>query len=218
LQEPQYEEKEMRKQFTALLVGAALMMLAGVVGATPVSFDVAGGTGGSNVSVTNQNSLLTPFDNGTISAALVGNLDAQLFTLGNNESKIIDFFTLTVSGFSLKEAYNVRATLAFDVPDIDAIGSGKGSFTTFFGCLSAGTLTWDPATIPDFFTVNGNTVKVDFESGYAFGFGDTATIHATITNQGGGSAPVPEPGTMMLLGVGMLGLVIFGKRRMNKES
>ncbi len=31
-------------------------------------------------------------------------------------------------------------------------------------------------------------------------------------------APVPEPGTMMLLGIGMLGLAIYGKRRMNKEA
>ncbi|WP_236026060.1 PEP-CTERM sorting domain-containing protein [Geomonas azotofigens] len=30
--------------------------------------------------------------------------------------------------------------------------------------------------------------------------------------------PVPEPGTVMLLGVGMLGLAVFGKRRMNKEA
>lgn len=29
--------------------------------------------------------------------------------------------------------------------------------------------------------------------------------------------PVPEPGTMVLLGAGMLGLAIFGKRRMNRE-
>lgn len=30
--------------------------------------------------------------------------------------------------------------------------------------------------------------------------------------------PVPEPGTLMLLGVGMFGLAIFGKRRMIKNS
>jgi hypothetical protein len=30
--------------------------------------------------------------------------------------------------------------------------------------------------------------------------------------------PVPEPGTMMLLGFGMLGMAIYGKRRMNKEA
>lgn len=31
-------------------------------------------------------------------------------------------------------------------------------------------------------------------------------------------ASVPEPGTMMLLGLGMLGMAVYGKRRMNKEA
>lgn len=32
------------------------------------------------------------------------------------------------------------------------------------------------------------------------------------------TTPVPEPGTMMLLGIGMLGMAVYGKRRMNKEA
>ena len=210
----------MRKQITALLVGSALMMMTAVAGATPISFDVAG-AGSSSVSVTNQDLRINPFDNGSISAALVGNLDAQLFTLGDSQSMTIDFFTLTTKGSSLLEKYNISATLAFDAPGISAVGSGGGRFTsgmTFLGYVSGGWLAWDTATMPDFFTVAGNTVKVDFESGNAFGFGNTATIHATITNQGGGTVPVPEPGTMMLLGFGMLGMAIYGKRRMNRDA
>ena len=65
---------------------------------------------------------------------------------------------------------------------------------------------------------------------HATGFDDTvgywdlttqnASGNATITlnfSQDTQSAPVPEPGTMMLLGLGIFGLAIFGKRRMNKD-
>jgi hypothetical protein len=53
-----------------------------------------------------------------------------------------------------------------------------------------------------------------------FGFGFDPDCHwydtgmtFTIT-----TAPVPEPGAMMLLGFGMFGLAIYGKRRMNRDA
>ena len=35
---------------------------------------------------------------------------------------------------------------------------------------------------------------------------------------GDGAAPVPEPGTIALLGLGMAGLAVYGKRRQNKQA
>ena len=47
--------------------------------------------------------------------------------------------------------------------------------------------------------------------------GDFYLASSTLVAHGdNGSAPVPEPGTMMLLGAGLLGLAVYGKRRMNK--
>jgi len=188
------------------------MSLAGVVEATPIMFDLAGGAGGSSVSVTDLAQL------GTLTGTLAGNLDSQNFTLADGMTQKVDFFTLTASGLALNSNYSVAATLAFDVPDISATGSGGGKFTTLFGILSGGTLKWNSNSLPDLFTIGGNVVSVNFEDVTAMGFDNTVMVHAFITNQGGGAAPVPEPGSMVLLSSGLLGLAIYFKRRMNKEA
>jgi len=66
--------------------------------------------------------------------------------------------------------------------------------------------------------LNTNYIKYDFGNGFdldgkSFIIGWTQTCANDVIYQ-----PVPEPGTMMLLGMGMLGLAVYGKRRMNKNS
>jgi hypothetical protein len=66
---------------------------------------------------------------------------------------------------------------------------------------------------------NGDYLDFTFTNWY--GGGDSALtgfeFGANGATPGTPTSPVPEPGTMLLLGVGMFGLAIFGKRRMNKE-
>ena len=64
-----------------------------------------------------------------------------------------------------------------------------------------------------------NTIKYDFGKGLdtlglSFIIGWTPTCANDVIYQ---EVPVPEPGTMALLGFGLLGLVVYSKRRMGKQ-
>jgi len=64
----------------------------------------------------------------------------------------------------------------------------------------------------DFFHIAFYTAYTGYASGRWYNITDYNIIPASE------AAPVPEPSTMMLLGLGMLGLAVYGKCRMNKEA
>ncbi len=204
-----------------LLLGSAMLMAFGMVeaaSASLVNFDLAGSAGGSAVTVTDS------ARRGDLTGALAPGLDSQIFSLNDNETQVVDFFTLTASGTALWAAYDVSAILAFDAPSMAAAyGSGEGHFGTakipFFGRVSGGTLSWiQPAELV---LAGGNMISVTFEDiPLVVGFSDTAMVHATIKNLGGGTtptnAPVPEPATMFLFGAGLVsfaGLTLSRKKK-----
>lgn len=78
----------------------------------------------------------------------------------------------------------------------------------------------------DLSSISGVTATSITGTGFlsATGYEDTLGSWILTTQNGTGTlsfsatSAVPEPGTMMLFGIGMLGLAVYGKRRMNKES
>ena len=193
----------MKKTLRVALMLTVILAISANVWATPVSFTPS--PADSSVVVTNT------LGGGTMTANLA--LSANPFTLADNETQTLDFFTLSVSGFTFYDSYRISATLAFSAPPIEGEATGGGIFGTIGGFISSGTLVWDTGTLPDYFTLaDGNVVMIDFENDIAIGLLGKTTVHAYVTNLGGAASAVPEPLTVLLLGLGLVGLAGAGRR------
>ncbi|HOE80499.1 MAG TPA: PEP-CTERM sorting domain-containing protein [Smithellaceae bacterium] len=208
----------MKKLLKLSLALAVIVSLSSVALATPVDFTP--NLSGSSVIVTSYNSDGSLRLEGAVTANLA--LSGSPFTLQDNETQVLDFFTLGASPCisNGNEPYRISATLAFLEPPIAGQATGGGSFYTVLGTLRSGTLHWDDGTLPYYFTLaDGNVVRIDFEDDMHIGQGslpgmseDPWMVHAYVTNLGGAASAVPEPLTIMLLGLGLVGLAGAGRK------
>ncbi len=199
----------MKKVLVFLSVVLLVFGALGSAGAMPISFDVAGSPD-SSVTLSN----VSTSGSTSVTASLVDDLDDVVFSLDDGEQYTFDFIKIEVGGLFGGGSADISATLAFDLPpDSVANGSGSGVWGTALGVISGGYLTWQNQPSP-IVLADGSYFDVEFENILEGGLGNSTTVHATVTAH---AAPVPEPATVLLMGIGLLGLGGYGRKRFKKN-
>lgn len=195
----------------SILVGLMLLGSVAMASASTISYTdtgVGSGTvGGDNF----QNAAFTITATGdtTNRQSFVGGFFIDNISASINISGLGDFLILTGTRFFVNNSVGVAGFSRAGSSGADLYNGPYGS--SLFS-------TWD--MLSSIGPVSGNSQLMQW------GIGDMNTNSGTLIFLDGltfstftadvGGAPVPEPGTIALLGLGMAGLAVYGKRRQNK--
>jgi hypothetical protein len=155
--------------------------------------------------------VLTSFDGKGGAPALIvnPNLASQSALLKAGETWTIDLFSIAFPQVGAASG-TISAFLGFDspagAPDIQ--DSAKGSLFSFL--VNFGELTW--TSQPGQFSLSdGTKYSVVFENLSGATLARSVDVHAYLTLD---TEPVPEPGTMALLALGVLGVMYVSRRQL----
>lgn len=201
-----------------LTTGVMMLGMVGMASATTINFEDLGVAPGTqmnvpwNASITSGGFNFAPGPSSVIPDLHVGN--NNWITIGSGTTQLVshgDLLAMNNGGstFSL-QSFDFGSYFG-EVP-FSVVGTLQGGGTTsaFFN-PDGNTQTLETFFLGSEFV---NLVEVNWQQ--TGGNQGLFNIDNIVVNEA--SAPVPEPGTMMLLGFGMASLAIYGKRRKNNKA
>ncbi|MFA7061853.1 MAG: NF038129 family PEP-CTERM protein [Pedobacter sp.] len=193
-----------------LLVAAFIMFAASSAFAVPYNINVdTSSLNGANgfiylqyggINAVDSTATVYNYSGGSLAAASSANVVDGSAVSGQLPSSVVFANTNGVNDYN--HAILFGSSLDFNLLlSSNTFGAPVGGGSTF----SLGLFADESGLIP-LVTATGTVFTADLanDGNISFNYSDNVTV-----------APVPEPGTIVLLGVGMFGLCIFGKRRLN---